>query len=292
MLQETQTPTWTTVTYIPDEPRLPAGEPALWLGTLGRFASKGKFRYEQVSNHIALHVIEAGRGIMRTGGIDYEVGPGDLFVFFPGQHYRYWDFDHAPWRFAWCWLCGTEAASSLAIAGLTPAQPHLKGDFARALEPLFTEISFMLRESHTPTTYPIATGWRLIDTIERGRERRLPANNANIAALAKSLFDGHFSSTVNVSDLARQLNISRATLFRKFKEAYAVSPKEYLDSLRMERARLLLRDSTATIREIAASCGYEDTHYFSRAFKHATGRTPGDERSRGGGVGDGGRDHR
>jgi transcriptional regulator GlxA family with amidase domain len=87
-------------------------------------------------------------------------------------------------------------------------------------------------------------------------------------------------SGITVDEIARKLGVTRSTLFRKFRDRYRVSPKEHLDTVRIERARRLLIQSNAPIRDIAGICGYEDGHYFSRAFKRQIGCTPSEARAR------------
>lgn len=48
---------------------------------------------------------------------------------------------------------------------------------------------------------------------------------------------------------------------------------------RMEKARKLLRDTTVSTAEIAATVGYKDSHYFSFVFKKTQGVSPRDYRN-------------
>ena len=53
-----------------------------------------------------------------------------------------------------------------------------------------------------------------------------------------------------------------------------MSPIAYLTKTRMENARRLLLDADLTIKEVAAQVGYQDAHYFSRAFARESGMAP------------------
>lgn len=57
---------------------------------------------------------------------------------------------------------------------------------------------------------------------------------------------------------------------------------EYLTTLRLQRARELLRATSLRTGEIAAQVGYNDPHYFSYLFKKKYGVTPRDSRREGG----------
>ncbi len=78
----------------------------------------------------------------------------------------------------------------------------------------------------------------------------------------------------SVRDLLATLGYSYEHLARIFKKQYGLSPVEYLQSLRVERARFLLTKSTLTVQQIADSLGYQDSIYFTRLFKRQTGKSP------------------
>ena len=62
----------------------------------------------------------------------------------------------------------------------------------------------------------------------------------------------------------------------KFKRAYGVTPKEFLDNLRMHAAKEFLRiyGDVLSIKEIGTMCGIKDSLYFSRKFKRKFGVSP------------------
>jgi transcriptional regulator GlxA family with amidase domain len=64
------------------------------------------------------------------------------------------------------------------------------------------------------------------------------------------------------------------TLNRRFKTAVGQTPLEYLQEVRMNAARELLKTSNLSINEIADKVGYQDTGYFSSLFKKIFSTTP------------------
>jgi AraC-like DNA-binding protein len=75
--------------------------------------------------------------------------------------------------------------------------------------------------------------------------------------------------------LARATQTPRATLTRRFAALTGQSPMAYLTAWRMCLAARRLRDSDATVRQIAKEIGYDSEFAFARAFKRATGSAPG-----------------
>jgi AraC family transcriptional regulator, arabinose operon regulatory protein len=66
------------------------------------------------------------------------------------------------------------------------------------------------------------------------------------------------------------------TYFRKiFKEHIGVSPKKYLENIKMQKAKELLNLSDNTIKDIALALGYNDAYHFMNRFKHLMGITAG-----------------
>jgi transcriptional regulator GlxA family with amidase domain len=84
----------------------------------------------------------------------------------------------------------------------------------------------------------------------------------------------HFTEPLSFAELAGQLGMSQRTLNRRFKLATGMSPGRYLQQLRLEQARELLRDSNLPVAEIAVSVGYQDIGYFSTLFREHMAQSP------------------
>ncbi len=83
------------------------------------------------------------------------------------------------------------------------------------------------------------------------------------------------SPAFTIAGLAKRLYVSEVYLRRIFRATYGMSPKQYLDDLRIEHAKVLLESGYYSQQEIATRCGFDDVKYFRTAFKHHTGKTPG-----------------
>ena len=79
---------------------------------------------------------------------------------------------------------------------------------------------------------------------------------------------------ITVKQLAQISNITVNHFINLFKECYSVTPKQFINQLRMERAYELLKFSNKSIDEISKQLGYSEASYFSKAFKNITGKSP------------------
>jgi len=80
----------------------------------------------------------------------------------------------------------------------------------------------------------------------------------------------HFS----LSALAREVGMSKYRLSHRFHEVLGVTFRDYLLSVRLERAKALLAGGQGSITEVAQGVGFSDLPRFDRAFKLYTGLTP------------------
>ena len=90
-----------------------------------------------------------------------------------------------------------------------------------------------------------------------------------LRALEMKISDGNLS----FDQFANEMNLSKATLYRKLKSAVGLSPCEFIRSVRIKRsAQLLTKHSN--ISDVAFAVGFNDSKYFSRCFKSEFGITP------------------
>jgi AraC-like DNA-binding protein len=95
-----------------------------------------------------------------------------------------------------------------------------------------------------------------------------------LAEACAALVENQLGPTPTVHELAGRFGVDRSTLFRVFRERLGVSPKEFIERSRFERARRLLRTTGLSVKEIALNCGFEDQCYFSAAFRRRFGVPP------------------
>ena len=249
-------------------------QPDLWTPIVGRFHSRGGFRNINRETCPVPHVIQSGKGTMEMAGRAWPVGPGDVFVFWPGCEVRYHDTLETPWKYTWFRLEGSRATEVLASMGFSAEQPCRHGGLFPAVAEIFDEaMRVYAAGAHTPW-FPVALAWRLIAQFEAVFAQPVSPSEDDLAQRAKDLLDEQGDQTLTITSLATRLGVSRATLFRRFIDAYSCSPMQYVQRIRLNRAKILLRDPQLAIAAVARMAKYRNLQQLRKDLQAAEGCTP------------------
>lgn len=90
----------------------------------------------------------------------------------------------------------------------------------------------------------------------------------------------HYPYHLGIGDVAAHVGIDRTYLYRLFRESYGVSPSEYVNRLRLEKAVELMGDARLSLNSVALAAGFYDYSYFFKQFCKAYCVTPGEYRER------------
>jgi two-component system, response regulator YesN len=85
----------------------------------------------------------------------------------------------------------------------------------------------------------------------------------------------HLDEKIILDDVAAEILLSPAYFSKIFKEQTNDNFTHYLNKIRIEKSKSLLRNTNIPLVDIAGMVGYEDQSYFSKVFKKITGSTPG-----------------
>lgn len=83
----------------------------------------------------------------------------------------------------------------------------------------------------------------------------------------------NFASPITLNELSSTAFLSRYELCRKFKAVTGKTTVDYINYVRLRRAKQLLKEEMS-ITEIAVSCGFSSVQYFNRIFKKNNGCSP------------------
>ena len=90
----------------------------------------------------------------------------------------------------------------------------------------------------------------------------------------KLFMEEHFDKPLDVEDYAYLTCRSVSTFRRDFRSNFDISPKKWLVKKRLEKAAVLLAETTSSVTSIALQVGYEDTTHFIKSFKQMFSISP------------------
>lgn len=119
----------------------------------------------------------------------------------------------------------------------------------------------------------------------------LASGDALVSKLTKRI-EAALPDIPSVAELAKELHVSERTLGRRVRNATGMGTNAMIQSVRVHRARNLLRTSRMSIEQVALSVGYRDATALRRLMQKAVGATPGQVRGTASVAGTSGRQRR
>ena len=108
--------------------------------------------------------------------------------------------------------------------------------------------------------------------LQKPRKKNL--QNMNDMEQAAQYFRMHYNKPISIEDYAVSHNISISWFIQNFRQYANTTPAQYVQSLRLTNAKMLLETTNYNITEIANLVGYENPLYFSRFFRKQCGMSP------------------
>ncbi len=90
----------------------------------------------------------------------------------------------------------------------------------------------------------------------------------------KEYIDNSFFKPLQIAEVAQQCNISEYHFYRTFKQAFSISPYQYIIMKRIDLAKELIKQGHTQVSDIAMLTGFADVFTFSKSFKRYTGVAP------------------
>ncbi len=219
------------------------------------------------------HFVLEGGGVFEINGWKHEGAPGTLVFYPPDSHVVYYRLSRDTWGYAWFELSGEQTGQALAELGIDPQHLRAFLPHREEFEMKLHQIAHRLKhESHSPFAAH-AAAWEIIEHVDNQLFKRQPPEPPLIH-LATQIIDDNLRPLPNVAELADRLGVNRATLFRIFQQVHGVSPSEFIDNARFQRAREMLRHSNMSMLEVTRACGLSSQQYFSAWFQQRAGTSP------------------
>ena len=230
-----------------------------------------------VRDHYLIHYVTGGKGTYTVGDMRRSLSAGDVFIMFPGMEISYEADRDDPWSYEWVGFNGSDARALLNASDFAPDRLVMeKIAYGDRLHRSLCAVYDSYGSEFYSTVAMTGHLYGLLALLAEKAERIDPVRDrdAEIVRRAIAFIDSRYSYTISIEDVAHFVGVSRSTLFRMFIRYLEISPKEYLERYRIRKASALLRTTDLTVSSIAASVGYDNGLYFSKAFRKMTGQSP------------------
>ncbi|MDR1692041.1 MAG: AraC family transcriptional regulator, partial [Oscillospiraceae bacterium] len=95
-----------------------------------------------------------------------------------------------------------------------------------------------------------------------------------VVARVKRYTEKHFTENISRDDIARAVMLSSDYVSKLFRSETGCYLKDYINELRIKRAKELIAEGRLNISEVAIEIGFDNFSYFSTLFKRIAGVTP------------------
>ena len=215
--------------------------------------------------------IYQGKGFLEINGQSFRPGENSIYFLHKHSQHRYWPDKADPWSKMFFVIDGDFMEYLLRTYQIgetyyIPDCPQLKKYFDEMMQ-LRNGVGDVHRQA-------AIIFHRLLEECH-ALLYGMPGEfvHPEVLALKKAL-DNSVERRMSLDRYCREADCSCATMIRRFRKHFGTSPYDYLMQKRIEEARLMLRHSAFSVKEIASRLKFSDQYYFSNYFKRKTGISP------------------
>lgn len=205
----------------------------------------------------------------------FPLAPGDVFVSFPNQPHGYEDS-----RDVDCDVLIVPANPFLApwrqqVAHKSPADPVLKkGTWEHTCVPVLLN---MLREERQSISLPVLQGFAMVivgKILPCLHLVKQPDSGKGSLHRLLLYINAHYREPLSREDIARAVGYNESYISHVFADNLGTTLKDYITSLRLKDAKILLTDTDMTVSQICLALGFGSIRSFNRTFLREVGRSP------------------
>lgn len=226
-------------------------------------------------NELSIGIIENGTSMVSCQGIKFAVEYNHLVIFPPQVMHQCTPQNLKSWKFRMLYIDKNwfqsvftnrkEATVSVAVKKLNTTNINQVKSFFSFLE---SEASPLEKETRL-----IMTLAALLSFTDSALVHNVEVNiNADIRLL-REYIEKHYLENITLDEMTAFMGMTKYYLIRLFNKNYAMTPHAYLMQLRLNYAKMMLKNGK-DIAYVAQKSGFYDQSHFSNSFKQFCGVTP------------------
>ena len=218
-----------------------------------------------------------GKGMLRMGEKEITVSEGQGMLLFPTVPHHYYPVE-SPWTVQWIEFQGRLAKEILRTLHF---HESMVLDIANPDQILnrIQEMLALFNAKRAPLSHDCSQSvYALLLDLHRC-SANFTSNDSNdeyyeMIQPALAYIDQYYNKTVTLQDLADQLGVSTPYTCVLFQQTLGTRPIEYLNRIRIQKAKELLAKEDLEVKSIAERVGFDHPSYFIKIFKRSEGLTP------------------
>jgi len=233
--------------------------------------------------YIEMSCVIDGTCLIGIKDAQYVAAKGDLYLYPPEMpHYESYLTKSCPYKMLWfsfglnqrrIFLTTYDKAKGYHIASNLP--------FIRYNRELKEKLDILLNEAGRKNIDLIEIKLALLKLMDQALESILSLEKKagkdyqrlDIETIEKYI-TGNFNKDLSVAKLSRLIMLSPNYLSSIFKKYNKVSLSRFINKIRIDQAKEIIKSGKYNMKETASLVGYEDQYYFCRIFKDLSGYTP------------------
>lgn len=250
--------------------------PILAVEQLGRDISTPGFSYPHYNNTFVLYVVRKGKGTLEINGKKYLLSKNDAFLTLPNMLSIQTADEKEPWELCFVSFVGSavEELIEKTVFKNKTVTITLKND--KLAEEILHSAVTLNSSTHSDFSL-LECFFRFLSYLDLQKATVMTDNedgqNKYVTEI-KRYIHSNYPEPIKISEIANKLSINRSHLYRIFKSETGIGVEDYIINIRMNHAKVLLKDTSLSVSAVAALVGYKNYTTFFKRFKLATGITP------------------
>ncbi|MBR5308186.1 MAG: AraC family transcriptional regulator [Clostridia bacterium] len=227
-------------------------------------------------NHI-LTLISGGTATFDINGEKIRLSENYFYVMFSECGISYETLPDTPWSIYWLVTDGIQIEQILSGMGITREKPYIYINNPQKLKSIYNEIYEKINREDIVSKMECKS--LLYSLFASVAEETAHLNGNSHVDTALRYIHRNYCDNISVNGISKAISLNPNYFSKLFKQNTGMTPNAYINSLRIKKAKFLLKNTDMKISDISKTVGFDDAFYFSRIFKKSENISPNEYRT-------------